>query len=62
MRKSYDFSNGERGKFYHQDAKLNIPVDVAGPAGPDYLAVRKALAGLKGSLSDDIIKARDDRV
>jgi hypothetical protein len=26
MKKSYDFSNGERGKFYHKDAKLNIPV------------------------------------
>jgi len=26
MRKEYDFSKGERGKFYHPDMNLNIPV------------------------------------
>ena len=26
MRKEYDFSNGERGKFYHPDMKLKIPI------------------------------------
>ena len=26
MEKEYDFSGGERGKFYHPDAKLNFPV------------------------------------
>jgi hypothetical protein len=26
MRKEYDFSRGERGKFYHPDMKLNIPI------------------------------------
>jgi hypothetical protein len=26
MRKEYDFSKGERGKFYHPDARLNLPV------------------------------------
>jgi hypothetical protein len=26
MEKSYDFSKGERGKFYNKDAKLNIPI------------------------------------
>lgn len=26
MRKEYDFSKGERGKFFHKDAKLNLPV------------------------------------
>jgi len=26
MRKEYDFSNGVRGKFYLQGAKLNLPV------------------------------------
>ena len=25
MRREYDFSKGERGKFYRQDAKLNLP-------------------------------------
>jgi hypothetical protein len=26
MRKEYDFSKGERGKFFDNDAKLNLPV------------------------------------
>jgi hypothetical protein len=26
MKKEYDFSKGERGKFYRPDAQLNIPV------------------------------------
>jgi hypothetical protein len=26
MRKEYDFSKGERGKFYRPDVKLNIPI------------------------------------
>ena len=26
MRKEYDFSQGERGKFYRPDSKLNIPI------------------------------------
>ncbi len=26
MKKEYDFSKGERGKFYRADAKLNLPV------------------------------------
>jgi polyhydroxyalkanoate synthesis regulator protein len=26
MRKEYDFSKGERGKFYRPDMKMNIPI------------------------------------
>ena len=26
MRKEYDFSKGEKGKFYRPDMKLNIPI------------------------------------
>lgn len=26
MKKKYDFSKGERGKFYHPEAQLNLPV------------------------------------
>ena len=26
MKKEYDFSQGERGKFYRPDAEMNIPV------------------------------------
>lgn len=26
MKREYDFSKGERGKFYHPDVEMNIPV------------------------------------
>ncbi|MGD2150472.1 MAG: hypothetical protein PVJ20_01405 [Desulfobacterales bacterium] len=26
MRKEYDFTKGKRGKFYHPEMKLNIPI------------------------------------
>ena len=26
MKKQYDFSKGERGKFYHPDAEFNFPI------------------------------------
>jgi hypothetical protein len=26
MKKEYDFSKGERGKFYHPKTKLNLPI------------------------------------
>lgn len=26
MKAEYDFSKGQRGKFYHPDAKFNLPV------------------------------------
>ncbi|MDM8550383.1 hypothetical protein QUF72_09905 [Desulfobacterales bacterium HSG2] len=26
MKEEYDFSKGERGKFYHPDAEFNLPV------------------------------------
>jgi hypothetical protein len=26
MKKEYDFSKGERGKFFNKDARLNLPV------------------------------------
>ncbi len=30
MRKEYDFSKGERGKFYRTDLKLNLPIYLVG--------------------------------
>jgi len=26
MKKEYDFSKGQRGKFYHKNVKFNVPV------------------------------------
>ncbi len=28
MKKEYDFSKGERGKFYYKDAIINIPINL----------------------------------
>jgi hypothetical protein len=51
MRKEYNFSKGERGKFYRADAELHIPVyleeDVA-----DFL---RKLAKEKGTNVDSIV-------
>ena len=30
MRKEYDFSKGERGKFYRTEVKLNLPIYLEG--------------------------------
>jgi hypothetical protein len=49
MKKEYDFSKGERGKFFRPDAELNIPVylepDVA-KAFRSSAAVNEALRSL----------------
>jgi hypothetical protein len=45
MRKEYDFSKGERGKFYSPDMKLNIPIylDEEVSAFVDKIASKKGL-------------------
>jgi len=45
MRKEYDFSKGARGKFYHRDMKLNIPIylDEEGSAFVEKIATKKGL-------------------
>jgi hypothetical protein len=45
MRKEYDFSKGERGKFYRPDMKLNIPIylDEEVSAFVDKIASKKGL-------------------
>lgn len=30
MKEEYNFSKGERGKFYHEDAQFNVPVYLEG--------------------------------
>lgn len=34
MKPEYDFSKGERGKFYRPDAKLNVPLDLNTEGAP----------------------------
>jgi len=51
MRKEYDFSKGERGKFYHPDVELNLPVYL----DPDVAAFLQELAGRKGTDVESVV-------
>jgi hypothetical protein len=44
MKKDYDFSKGERGKFYHPEAQLELPVYLE----PDVAAFLQKVAAQKG--------------
>ncbi|MEQ8975712.1 MAG: hypothetical protein RIE73_35690 [Coleofasciculus sp. C1-SOL-03] len=44
MKADYDFSKGERGKFYHPDAVFNFPIYLE----PDVNEVMNKLANEKG--------------
>ncbi len=44
VKKEYDFSKGDRGKFYHPNVELNLPVYL----DPDVAAVMRDLAQKKG--------------
>ena len=53
MKKQYDFSEGERGKFYRADVRLNLPIYLE----PDTLAFVETLAQKKKS---DVSKVVND--
>lgn len=57
MRDEYDFSKGERGKFYRQDSKLNIPIYLVDQEVLDFV---KKIASKKGidrsTVVNDLIK------
>jgi hypothetical protein len=44
MKQEYDFSGGERGKFYHAEAALDIPVYL----DPDIAIFVRKIAAQKG--------------
>jgi hypothetical protein len=44
MKKEYDFSKGERGKFYHPEAELNLPIYLE----PEVADFMRKIAGEKG--------------
>jgi len=56
MRKKYDFSKGERGKFYHPDMKLNIPIylDEEVSAFVEKIASKKGID--RSSVVNDLLK------
>ncbi|MBN8733364.1 MAG: hypothetical protein J0L64_22710 [Acidobacteria bacterium] len=45
MKAEYDFSKGERGKFYRPDAELRLPIYLDADV-QDYLAARAAEKGV----------------
>lgn len=62
MREEYDFSNGERGKFYRPDAELHLPVYLD-------VSVQTALAALAkdkgvdiGVLVNELLKKDIERI
>lgn len=44
MKKEYDFSKGERGKFYRPDTELYLPIYIE----PDMMEVLRKLSKKKG--------------
>jgi hypothetical protein len=56
MRKEYDFSKGERGKFYRSDMKLNIPIylDEEVSAYVEKLASKKGID--RSSVVNELLK------
>ncbi len=51
MKKEYDFSKGERGKFYRRNAKLNFPIYLE-PEIADFL---RNLAGKRNTEIETIV-------
>jgi hypothetical protein len=56
MRKEYDFSKGERSKFFHKDMKLNTPIylDDQISKAVDKLASKKGVD--RSAVVNDLLK------
>jgi hypothetical protein len=56
MRKEYNFSQGQRGKFFRKDAALDLPVYLDADVR-DYLTARARAKGVDlGTLVNDLLK------
>jgi hypothetical protein len=57
MREEYDFSKGERGKFFHSDMKLNIPIylDDEVSAFVEKIALKKGVD--RSSVVNELLKS-----
>ena len=53
MRSEYDFSRGERGKFFRDEAEIHVPVYLDAPVG-NYLQAR---AREKGVALNELVNA-----
>ena len=56
MKEEYDFSKGERGKFYRPDAKLNLPVYLDAEVF-DYLSEKAKTKGVEvNEMVNDLLR------
>jgi hypothetical protein len=56
MKQEYDFSKAERGKFYHPDAKMNLPIYLDDEV-KNYLEKRANAKGVGlGEIVNDLLK------
>lgn len=56
MKEQYDFSNAERGKFYHPNAKLNLPVYLDADV-LDYLSLKAKTKGVEvNEIVNDLLR------
>ncbi len=62
MKNEYDFSNAERGKFYRQDAVLELPVYLEAGVR-DYLTARAKAKGVEvNELVNELLKRDIDLI
>jgi hypothetical protein len=62
MKDEYDFSNATRGKFFRQDAVLDLPVYLDAPVR-DYLTARAKAKGVEvNELVNDLLKRDIDLI
>lgn len=56
MREEYDFSKGERGKFYNPNARMNVPVYLDAEV-LDYFAAKAKAKGVElNRMVNDLLK------
>jgi hypothetical protein len=62
MRDEYDFSKGERGKFYNPDAQFNLPVYLEADVLNYFTAKAKAKSVELNTLINDLLKKDIDLI
>lgn len=62
MREDYDFSKGERGKFFKPDAKMNLPVYLEADV-LDYFSAKAKSKGVElNTMINDLLKRDIDLI
>lgn len=62
MKEEYDFSRGERGKFYRPDAEFNLPVYLDADVF-DYLSIKAKARGIEvNQMVNDLLRKGIDLI